>query len=400
MWSASASRRRTGWRWTRRLVLPDGPPRRPPRGGGAAWLRRPFPTRDGSWAVVLAHRRPHRAAAGQFRLARARLAVQREASQRDPGQGTAGGRDCRRHLADASAGHAAGRRGLIGWSNGGSTVLYTAAAQQADLPPGLFRRFVASYPGCELAGAQCRMAALRAAADPDRRERRLDAGPAVPRTGRTVPRADRVRRVSRRLARIPMRLGPAGSGTHRSGNQIRPRPHRHQRTGAGRTALRRVPRHSSTQQSDGLNPARLTYVPASRRHAGAEGVTIGPIDLLPRLVSGVRGLQPRFDTDVRHQSERQWPGVVSWGPPGGSAAWRCRRSGGGGGACNGDAGRIRHSLARSGRCREAIERSDRRSAWSDRRHVAISGVFRSATPSDRATRRPIVLCCARHRGAR
>ena len=36
---------------------------------------------------------------------------------------------------------------LVGWSNGGSTVLYTAA-QQPDLPSGLFRRFVAFYPGC------------------------------------------------------------------------------------------------------------------------------------------------------------------------------------------------------------------------------------------------------------
>ena len=36
---------------------------------------------------------------------------------------------------------------LIGWSNGGSTVLATARAA-ADLPPGLFQRFAAFYPGC------------------------------------------------------------------------------------------------------------------------------------------------------------------------------------------------------------------------------------------------------------
>ena len=36
---------------------------------------------------------------------------------------------------------------LIGWSNGGSTVLETARAA-GDLPPGLFGRFVAFYPGC------------------------------------------------------------------------------------------------------------------------------------------------------------------------------------------------------------------------------------------------------------
>jgi dienelactone hydrolase len=36
---------------------------------------------------------------------------------------------------------------LIGWSNGGSTVLATARAA-ADLPLGLFQRFAAFYPGC------------------------------------------------------------------------------------------------------------------------------------------------------------------------------------------------------------------------------------------------------------
>lgn len=36
---------------------------------------------------------------------------------------------------------------LIGWSNGGSTVLSTADAA-ADLPKGLFRQFAAFYPGC------------------------------------------------------------------------------------------------------------------------------------------------------------------------------------------------------------------------------------------------------------
>jgi dienelactone hydrolase len=36
---------------------------------------------------------------------------------------------------------------LIGWSNGGSTVLETARAAD-NLPHGLFERFVAFYPGC------------------------------------------------------------------------------------------------------------------------------------------------------------------------------------------------------------------------------------------------------------
>ena len=35
---------------------------------------------------------------------------------------------------------------VVGWSNGGSTVL--AAAQQGVMPPGLVRAFVAFYPGC------------------------------------------------------------------------------------------------------------------------------------------------------------------------------------------------------------------------------------------------------------
>ena len=36
---------------------------------------------------------------------------------------------------------------LLGWSNGGQTALATAR-QADDLPPGLFARFVAFYPGC------------------------------------------------------------------------------------------------------------------------------------------------------------------------------------------------------------------------------------------------------------
>ena len=36
---------------------------------------------------------------------------------------------------------------LIGWSNGGGTVLYTAE-DHSPPPPGLFSRFVAFYPGC------------------------------------------------------------------------------------------------------------------------------------------------------------------------------------------------------------------------------------------------------------
>ena len=37
---------------------------------------------------------------------------------------------------------------VMGFSNGGSTVLATARADRDDLPPGLVRGFVAFYPGC------------------------------------------------------------------------------------------------------------------------------------------------------------------------------------------------------------------------------------------------------------
>ena len=37
---------------------------------------------------------------------------------------------------------------VMGWSNGGSTVLATARAGRDDLPAGLIRGFVAFYPGC------------------------------------------------------------------------------------------------------------------------------------------------------------------------------------------------------------------------------------------------------------
>ena len=46
------------------------------------------------------------------------------------------------------SGTPAGGIGLLGWSNGGGTVLFTAA-EAPDLPPTLFSRFVAFYPGCK-----------------------------------------------------------------------------------------------------------------------------------------------------------------------------------------------------------------------------------------------------------
>jgi dienelactone hydrolase len=47
----------------------------------------------------------------------------------------------------ARPGTPAGGVAMMGWSNGGSTVLATAAAAD-DLPAGLFLRFAAFYPGC------------------------------------------------------------------------------------------------------------------------------------------------------------------------------------------------------------------------------------------------------------
>lgn len=128
------------------LVLPDGPPQGPAvvamHGCGG-----PFPSRDGSWAVVLAQ-------AGHIVLlpdSFGSRGLGSQCSERKPAV-TPGG--ARRHDAITAATWLTQRPGtppggvdLIGWSNGGSTVLYTAE-QKPDLPPGLFRRFVASYPGC------------------------------------------------------------------------------------------------------------------------------------------------------------------------------------------------------------------------------------------------------------
>jgi dienelactone hydrolase len=47
----------------------------------------------------------------------------------------------------AQPGVPSGGLALIGWSNGGGAVLYTAENDPAP-PPGLFSRFVAFYPGC------------------------------------------------------------------------------------------------------------------------------------------------------------------------------------------------------------------------------------------------------------
>lgn len=128
------------------LVLPVGPPHGPAvvalHGCGG-----PFPTRDGSWAVALAH-------AGHIVLLPDSFGSRGLGSQCAVKERAVTPSKVRRHDAIAVAewlmhrpGTPPGGVDLIGWSNGGGTVLYTAA-HRPDLPPGLFRRFVAFYPGC------------------------------------------------------------------------------------------------------------------------------------------------------------------------------------------------------------------------------------------------------------
>jgi len=129
------------------LVLPEGPAKAPPvvamHGCGG-----PFPTRDGQWAVALAK-------AGHIVLLPDSFGSRNLGSQcssvRDPNITPTG---ARRQDAIAAAqwltarpGTPAGGVVLVGWSNGGSTVLATARTA-TGLPAGLFRRFVAFYPGC------------------------------------------------------------------------------------------------------------------------------------------------------------------------------------------------------------------------------------------------------------
>lgn len=128
------------------LVQPDGPP----HGLAVVALHGcggPFPTRDGSWAVVLAH-------AGHIVLLPDSFGSRGLGSQCSVKQREVTPSKVRRGDAIAAAEWLAHRHGtppggvnLVGWSNGGGTALYTAA-QRPDLPRGLFRRFVAFYPGC------------------------------------------------------------------------------------------------------------------------------------------------------------------------------------------------------------------------------------------------------------
>ncbi len=107
----------------------------------------PFPSRDGTWAMDLAR-------AGYTVLLPDSFGSRGLGSQCRETQRTVRVVPTRRDDAIAAAswlarqpGMPAGGVVLMGWSNGGSTTLWTADAAR-DPPPGLFRRFVAFYPGC------------------------------------------------------------------------------------------------------------------------------------------------------------------------------------------------------------------------------------------------------------
>ena len=133
------------------LVLPAGAARGPAiialHGCGGPWARR-----DGPWAVTLAKAGHAVLLPDSFgsrglgsQCATARRAVTASGQRRQDAIMAA------QWLA-ARPGTPAGGVALIGWSNGGGTVLATARAAP-DLPAGLFRRFAAFYPGCAAAAA-------------------------------------------------------------------------------------------------------------------------------------------------------------------------------------------------------------------------------------------------------
>jgi dienelactone hydrolase len=128
------------------LVLPEGEAKAPAvvalHGCGG-----PFPSRDGQWAALLGK-------AGHIVLLPDSFGSRSLGSQCSKTEREVTPSGLRRQDAiDAAqwlvarAGTPAGGVALIGWSNGGSTVLSTARVA-ADLPRGLFQRFAAFYPGC------------------------------------------------------------------------------------------------------------------------------------------------------------------------------------------------------------------------------------------------------------
>ena len=141
------------------FAMPSGPVRAPAvvllHGCGG-----PFPARDHQW-------RDHLLASGHPVLLPDSFGSRGLGSQcRNPSRTVTPGA-ARREDAIAAAkwlqaqpGIPPGGVAVLGWSNGGSTVLATARAGRSDLPPGLIRGFVAFYPGCssfaDRAGADAR----------------------------------------------------------------------------------------------------------------------------------------------------------------------------------------------------------------------------------------------------
>lgn len=113
----------------------------------------PFPSRDASWAVELA-RQGHAVLLPDSFGSRGLGSQCRQAHRVAPASGV------RRQDAIAAAewlGRQPDTPGgglvLMGWSDGGNTTLWTADASRG-LPAGLFRRFVAFYPGCKAASRE------------------------------------------------------------------------------------------------------------------------------------------------------------------------------------------------------------------------------------------------------
>jgi dienelactone hydrolase len=128
------------------LVLPEGAAKAPSvvalHGCGG-----PFPARDGQWAVELAK-------AGHIVLLPDSFGSRGLGSQCGVKEREVTPSGLRRQDAIDAAqwlvkrpGSPPGGVALLGWSNGGATVLATARVAP-DLPHDLFRRFAAFYPGC------------------------------------------------------------------------------------------------------------------------------------------------------------------------------------------------------------------------------------------------------------
>jgi dienelactone hydrolase len=110
----------------------------------------PYPKRDRQWREILV-------GAGHIMLFPNSFSSRGLGSQCHVADRKVNSDDIRRSDAIASAqwlqaqpGTPAGGIVLMGWSDGGSTLMATATAA-ADIPPALFRGFVAFYPGCYVA---------------------------------------------------------------------------------------------------------------------------------------------------------------------------------------------------------------------------------------------------------